>query len=100
MSVHSSHFRKNSIRLLLVTTGVASFLCVGLVAWRGTDNRAQQQELRAALDLLSTQGSPVNADGVKKLHKAEAQKRTCTMQELDLLEFGLKSIHRCHSDQH
>jgi len=22
------------------------------------------------------------------------------MQELDLLEFGLKSIHGCHSDQH
>jgi len=74
MSVHSSHFRKNSIRLLLVTTGVASFLLVGLVAWRGTDNRAQQQELRAALDLLSTQGSPVNADGVKKLHESSTNR--------------------------
>jgi hypothetical protein len=66
----STRFRKNSIRILLVTIGVASFLLVGLVAWRGTHNRAQQQELRAALDLLSTQGSPVNADGVKKLHQS------------------------------
>jgi hypothetical protein len=92
MSVHSSHFRKNSIRLLLVTTGIASFLLVGLVAWRGTANRAQQQELRAALDLLSTQGSPVDADGVKKLHESSTNREltdewNSLIDELTSIEF-------------
>lgn len=92
MSVHSTRFRKNPIRLLLVTIGLASLLFVGWVAFRIIDNRAQQHKLHATLELLSKQGSPVNSEGVKKLHESSTNREltdewNSLFDELTTIEF-------------